>query len=190
MDELRKLAIAKKFVPRQTTTNGTIEVESLKIHFRCPQLKQLLELNQSFATLRSTYLAKPVVTVGDEILFGELAILRYLEKDDWEGVWVDSFHSSKNQDVFWSAMPPEGKAPSFPSRVQERFNEIKSKNNGRISGFFDVFAWKNEGQNYKDDYVFIEYKGRGDSPNDNEDPWVDAATSAGVEPNQLFIVHY
>jgi hypothetical protein len=42
--------------------------------------------------LPQTYTNKPLVQVDHESLFGELAILRLLQKDGWDGVWVDTFH--------------------------------------------------------------------------------------------------
>ena len=57
-------------------------------------------------------------------------------------------------------------------------------NNGKSSGFFDVFAWKDG------EYIFIEYKGEGDLANQNELGWIKAALSVGVKPNQMFFVTY
>jgi hypothetical protein len=52
-------------------------------------------------------------------------------------------------------------------------------------GFSDFFAWKGG------DYVFIEYKGEGDYPNDDKLRWIEeAAISAGVKPEQMFFVTY
>jgi hypothetical protein len=83
-------------------------------------------------------------------------------------------------------MPPTGVAPALPPKVSEKFQAIKEKNGGELSGFFDVFAWKGDG----DDFMFIEYKGRSDSPNDNEMEWITSAISEGVKPEQLCIVGY
>lgn len=186
MDKLRKLAFEKRHVTRGTV-NGEIRIECLKIHFPCASL-QLIKKSGILDILNdNTYLSKPVVTIDkNTILFGELAILRYLENDRWKGVWVDSFHSHGGKDVLWSGMPPLGVASPLPPKVSEKFKAIKEKNGGKLFGFFDVFAWKGEG----DEYVFIEYKGKGDSPNDNELGWINAAISEGVKPEQLCIVGY
>ena len=186
MDKLRKLAFEKRYVARDTV-KGRIQVEALKIHFPCASL-QLVKKSGILDILDdNTYLTKPVMTVDKKtILFGELAILRYLEKDGWKGVWVDAFHSRGGKDALWSDMPPRGAAPPFPPRVSTMFNAIREKNGGKLFGFFDVFAWKSDG----DDYLFIEYKGKDDSPNSNESPWINAAISAGIKPEQLCIVGY
>jgi hypothetical protein len=164
LKKLRKLALERTFVPR-STFKGEIQIESLKVHFPCASLKLVKNSGLLDILKDNTYLGKAIVSIDKRnVLFGELATLGYLEKDGWCGVWVDSFHSSKNNDKLWVEMPPKGSAPGFPPRVQERFNAIKQKNGGKLSGFFDVFAWKGDG----DDYVFIEYKGKDDSPNENE----------------------
>lgn len=135
--------------------------------------------------LPRTYTIKPLVVVDNEIIFGELALLRYLQKDGWDGVWVDAFHSRGNNKKFWSSLSDRGQA-SLPTHAQELFNKILSKNDGKISGFFDVFVWKDGGS----DYLFVEYKGKGDHPNKNELQWIEAAISVGIKPEQLVIVTY
>ena len=185
MNKLRKLAFEKRTVARKTA-NGQIQIEGLKIHFPCASLQQIKKSHVLDTLTESTYLNKPVVSVDQNILFGELAILRYLEKDGWNGVWVDAFHSSRNKDALWSGMPPKGVAPPLPPVVSDKFKLIKEKNEGKLSGFFDIFAWKGDGNNF----LFLEYKGKDDSTNDNELSWINAAISAGVKPEQLCIVGY
>ena len=40
--------------------------------------------------LPAAYTRKPLVSVGGDAMFGELAVVRWLEKDGWEAVWVDA----------------------------------------------------------------------------------------------------
>jgi hypothetical protein len=186
LNKLRKLAFERRYVTRKIVS-GEIQIESLKIHFPCASLQQVKKSHVLDTVNDITYLSKPVVSVDKQtILFGELAILRYLEKDGWKGVWVDAFHSRGGKDVLWSGMPPHGVAPPLPPNVSEKFTAIKEKNGGKLFGFFDVFAWKGDGN----DYLFVEYKGKDDSPDDNELKWINAAVSAGVKPEQLCMVGY
>jgi hypothetical protein len=186
MEKLRKLAFEKRHVVRQTDI-GEIRVEALKIHFPCASLHQIKKSGVLDVLNDDNYLSKPVVsTEKGAIVFGELAILRQLERDQWKGVWVDAFHSHGRKDVLWSGMPPTGVAPPLPPKVSEKFQSIKEKNDGKLTGFFDILAWKSEG----DVLMFIEYKGRGDSPNENELEWINAAISENVKPEQLCIVGY
>lgn len=185
MDKLRKLAFEKRNVIRETDF-GEIHIEGLKIHFPCASLQQIKNSRILDILDDNTYLSKPVVAHDGRVLFAEVAILRYLEKDQWKGAWVDVFHSHGRKDVLWSGMPPTGVSPALPPHVSAKFQAIKEKNGGKLSGFFDVYAWKGEG----DDFVFVEYKGRSDASDDSELGWINAAMSEGVKPEQLCIVGY
>jgi hypothetical protein len=185
VDKLRKLAFEKRQVVRETDA-GEIRIEGLKVHFPCASLQQIKSSRILDILEDKAYLSKTIVAHEGRVMFGELAILRYLEKDQWKGVWVDTLHSHGRKDVLWNGMPPTGVAPVLPPKASEKFQAIKEKNGGELSGFFDVFAWKGDG----DDFVFIEYKARNDSPDDNELEWITAAISEGVKPEQLCIVGY
>lgn len=180
MDSLRSIATSRTYVPRQTS-KGTVSLECLRIRFeRVKAGKPVPDLSD----LSRTYTSKPLVRVDNEILFGELAILRSL-KDEWNGVWVDAFHSRGGERKFWSSLEDRGCA-KLPSHALDLFEKIIAKNEGKLSGFSNVFAWKVRG----DDYLFIEYKGKGDHANKNELKWIEAAISVGVKPEQLVIVTY
>jgi len=158
---------------------GESDVEIATLQIRFPRASK----SHSPPGLAKTYTSKPLVEVDGEALYGELAILRYLEKDGWNGVWVDTFHSRGKRKVVWSGMPPDGKG-ELSKDATLLFNQIVDKNDGKSSGFFDVFAWKNG------NFVFIEYKGKGDSSNKNESRWIRAAIAAGIDPQQLYFVVY
>ena len=131
-------------------------------------------------TLPRTYTSKPLVSVNGAATFGELAIVRWLEKDGWGGVWMDTFHGAK----FWNAMPHKSTPVALPPAAQKLYDAIKVANGGKASGAFDVMAWRNG------DFAFLEYKGEGDRSNRNESRWISAALAAGVLPTQLwFVLH-
>jgi hypothetical protein len=177
MHKLMSIAISSSFEER-TTAKGIVKIENLRIHFTPAVPRHLPD-----STLSSTYRSKPLVVVNDEILFGELAILRYLQMDGWDGVWVDTFHGRVNGKLFWSSMPPNGFG-SLTEEAMSIYNRIVQTNGGKSSGFFDVFAWKN-GR-----FVFLEYKGKGDSSNLNETRWIDAALKCDIRPEDMFFVTY
>ncbi len=130
--------------------------------------------------LPSTYTSKPLVSVGGDALFGELAVVRTLEQDGWGGVWVDTFHGRK----FWRAMPHRSAPVRLPPSAQARYDSVVAANGGRASGFFDVLAWRG------DQFVHLEYKGARDRPNRNEVEWIGAAIAAGVTPLELWYVQH
>jgi hypothetical protein len=128
--------------------------------------------------LPSTYTAKPLVTFKGDAMFGELALVRWLEVDGWDAVWLDTFHGRKA----WRAMPTKSAPVTLPPRQQSLYDRIVAANGGKASGTFDVMGWRN------DQTVFLEYKGPLDRPNRNESRWIEAALSAGVSAHDLFIV--
>jgi hypothetical protein len=128
--------------------------------------------------LLPTYTAKPLVTFDGAAMFGELAVLRWLEVDGWEGAWLDTFHGRKA----WRGMPTTSSPVALPAHAQHLYERIIAENGGRASGTFDIMAWRN-GQT-----IFIEYKGPGDDTKKHESAWVDAALKAGVSENDLLIV--
>jgi hypothetical protein len=174
---LRSIALSSKFEERVTDI-GIIKVENLKIHFSPAPVRYLMD-----ESLARTYRSKPLLVVNGEVLFGELAILRYLQMDGWNGVWVDTFHSRGKKKVVWSNMPPDGHG-KLTTAADKLFDEIVETNHGKSSGFFDVLGWKNE------KFVFIEYKGAGDRPNKNETRWINAAIKCGVREVDLFFVSH
>jgi hypothetical protein len=108
--------------------------------------------------LPQTYRSKPLVQAEDESLFGELAILHYLRRDGWDGVWVDAFHSHRGRELFWQGMPDRVR-PFVLSRVPhayEMYRRILDMRGGKIGGFFDVLAWMGPR------LLFVEYKGKDD----------------------------
>ena len=70
-------------------------------------MRRLRVVVVSFAALpepfgaRSEAFAKPLVSVDGDAMFGELAIVRWLEKDGWQAFWVDTYHRQQ----FWRVMP-------------------------------------------------------------------------------------
>ena len=55
------------------------------------------------STVVDTYGGKAVVDLDGEPLFAELATLRLLQRDGWDGVWIDTFRSF-NIRYTWSAL--------------------------------------------------------------------------------------
>ena len=152
---------------------GVAKIRALKLAFSRATPDRLPD-----GTLAHTYTSKPLVSVNGDAMFGELAILRWLEKDGWEGVWVDTFHGGK----FWRAMPHKSSPVRLPPDAQALYDRIKQKNDGKASGAFDVMAWRHG------HFAFLEYKGEGDKSNRNEARWIESALAAGVEPGQLWLV--
>ncbi len=126
--------------------------------------------------LSSSYTSKPLVEVDGASVFGELAIVRLLERDGWSAVWADTYHGK-----FWRGMPHESQPVELPPEAAGVYHRIAG-NKGSPSGCFDVIAW-HDGHT-----VFLEYKGPRDRPNKNEPAWIESALQVGVPPEDLLLV--
>lgn len=182
MLKLRSLAKEITFSTR-LTNNGPIEIENLLIPFTDLKL-QKDSPDRIDHEMLSTYRSKPLYLVEGRALYSELAVLSYLQQDGWRGVWMDTYHNRGRYKNFWSGMPPSGKG-MLDKHADELYEKIIAKNGGRSSGFFDVFAWKEDVK----DYAFIECKRMAEKPNKNELRWLKAAVDSGlVGPKQLHFV--
>lgn len=129
-------------------------------------------------SLPETYTSKPLVTFNGAAMFGELAVLRWLEVDGWQGVWLDTVHGRKS----WRDMPTVSSPVALPPAAQALYDRIVAENGGRAGGTFDVMAWRGA------QFVFVEYAGPDERPHRNEGAWIDAALRAGVSENDMLIV--
>lgn len=128
--------------------------------------------------LPATYTSKPLVTFGGDAMFGELALLRWLEADGWEGVWLDTVHGRRA----WRDMPTRAMPVALPADAQALYDRIVATNAGRASGTFDVMAWRGS------QTIFVEYLGPGEAPGKHASRWIQAALRAGISANDLLIV--
>jgi hypothetical protein len=154
-------------------SGDVIQMRRLCVHFgraTPPHLKP--------GTLLPTYTSKPLVSFQGAAMFGELALLRWLEVDGWVGVWVDTGHGRK----LWREMPNRGDPVTLPPAQQAFHDQIVVENGGRSGGFFDVMAWRGRHT------IFVEYKGADERAPKNESAWISAALRAGVSKNDLLIV--
>ena len=100
---------------------------------------------------------KPKFSVNGQRSCAELAVLDHLRRDGWDGVWVSAFDKWLRSE--WFPAPgfrtlAEAGAPVWAVEVFER---LLAANDGKLTGFFDVFAWREP-----DDVRFLEVKVAGD----------------------------
>jgi hypothetical protein len=128
--------------------------------------------------IEDTYGGKALIEFDKKPIFAELAILGTLQRAGWDGVWVDTYRIK-----FRRGMPPD--CCELPSHAQKLYDRICKANNGKISGFFDVFAWK--GKNY----LFVESKRKSqDSIQATQKAWIEAALRSGVPLDSLLICEW
>jgi hypothetical protein len=139
MHSLRGLAIRTGIQRRTLPSGKSASIATWTIRFLPASPSHLPE-----CVLPKTYTNKPLVQVQQESLFGELAVLRWLQKDGWDGVWVDTFHDRGKGKLFWQGMP-HATAPydlSTTPHARDIYDEILAIRGGKAGGFFDVLAWK------------------------------------------------
>jgi hypothetical protein len=125
--------------------------------------------------ISDTYGDKTILDFDGEPVFAELAILRILQKDGWQGVWVDSFRKKfrTNYPVNSVALPP---------KQQRLLSEIYEKA-GSNKGCWDVFCWRDDGTQ-----LFAESKRQGrDRMRNSQRCWLEAAIKYGL-PGAAFLV--
>lgn len=172
MNSLFQIATASAVSTQALPSGRAVAIASWTVLFP-PAIPDRMPLG----VLKRTYTSKPLVTVDDRPMFGELAIVEWLAKDGWSALWVDAFHGQK----FWRAMPHVSDPVTPPTHVEDLYRRI-ARRKGSPSGCFDVVAWNQER------VIWLEYKGPRDRPNCNEPCWIEAAIGAGVRDVDLFFV--
>ncbi len=167
---LEKLAVATG--PAKEIQTGEGVTTSLRVlHVR------LSNAGQKPQTGNGCWDVKPLVqTHTGEAELGEIAVLRALEADGWEGVWVNPFQGLS----FWKTSF-KGQPVRLPEPADRLFQAIK-KERGSRSGVFDVMAWRGER------FLFVEYKGPKDRVKLSETLWISAALRCGVTAHDLLYV--
>jgi hypothetical protein len=125
-------------------------------------------------SISDTYGGKAVIDCDGEPLFAELAILRLIQSEGWDGVWIDTYRRK-----FRQSLPPH--SCELPERAQAVLERASGGRKWR-SGCFDVFGWK-DGQ-----YLFVEAKRKGkDAIRQTQLNWLESAVDSGF-PIESFII--
>jgi hypothetical protein len=96
--------------------------------------------------LKPQWSIKPGFAVRGRRSCAELAVLDHLRHDGWHGFWVNSFGRELRAEWFPGAAVRTIAETGAPSWVVETFERLLAANNGRLGGFFDVFAWRPPGE--------------------------------------------
>jgi VRR-NUC domain len=121
--------------------------------------------------LANSYGNKSAIDCDGEAVFAELAVLRGLQKEGYQGVWVDTYSRCFRNRMYEKC--------DLPAQAREYFDKIVKANGGKCSGCWDVFAWK------ANDYVFVEVKRKSKPYRDRIQKtqlrWADAVLRSGVD---------
>lgn len=122
-----------------------------------------------------------MIELEGEHLFAELAVLRLLEKEDWEGRWVNTYSGRGEVWKFlteWQDVPRREQVsrPIRDERARKLLSRIAAANEPkRYAGCWDTFAWRDS------DYVFLESKRQApkykDVVKEEQEDWLRVALS-------------
>jgi hypothetical protein len=126
-----------------------------------------------------TYGGKVVLDFDGKPVFAELAILRIMQADGWNGVWVDTY-SRKYRVAYWG----DSTGVVLP-RDQEEFLETIHAQAGTRNGCWDVFCWKDG------DRLLAESKHSGkDRIRKTQIKWLAAALDLRVSLSSFLVVEW
>ncbi len=131
-----------------------------------------------------TFGNKPLLAWEGKPIFAELLVLRLLQQDGWDGVWVSSYGGEK----YVTAMPSDpmmtGVTVSLPSDKADVLEEIRKAGAQRAGGCFDIVAWR--GTNI----LCCECKRKGkDALRATQLAWIDGALRV-LSPRSLLVVEW
>jgi hypothetical protein len=125
-------------------------------------------------SIPDTYGGKAVLDCHGEPLFAELAILRLIQTQGWQGVWADTYRQK-----FRQFMPP--RSCGLPEHAQAFLDRVNVRRKWP-AGCPDVLAW-GEGQ-----YLFVEAKQkRKDRIRKTQLVWLESALNSGL-PLECFLI--
>jgi hypothetical protein len=103
--------------------------------------------------LALTWGRKPRFSINGSRSCAELAIVHHLQAGGWDGVWVNAFGGELRTQWFPAPAARQLAETGAPGWAVDAFDRLRAANGGTLSGFFDVFAWREPGQ-----AVFVEAK--------------------------------
>jgi hypothetical protein len=119
-----------------------------------------------------------MIDLDDEHLFAELAILRLLERDGWEGRWI---HASSSGEITkyiteWRdvSRQEQRSRPIQHDGARALLYAIADRSGNRYGGCWSVFAWRGES------YAFFEAKRQSAKDREKLKPAVEAWVRAAL----------
>jgi hypothetical protein len=97
-------------------------------------------------SLAMPWARKPKFSVNESRSCAELAIVHHLRAGGWDGVWVNAFRGELRTQWFPAPAARRLAEVGAPGWAVETFDCLRALNGGTLSGFFDVFAWREPGR--------------------------------------------
>lgn len=164
--------------PRDLTPNTTENIKLPSgVTVQIPKITSVFEI-WSGKSVADTYNNKPILNYKDEPVFAELAILRILQSDKWNGVWVDTYRNAYRTSYF----PKD--SVKLPSEQAQLLQSIYKKA-GANKGCWDVFCWRGQVN------LFAEAKRQGhDKIRYTQKHWLESAIQCGLPLTSFLVVEW
>jgi hypothetical protein len=133
--------------------------------------------------LGRTWSRKGKFSVNGNRSCAELAVVHHLRGDGWRGVWVNSYRAELRSQWFPAPAVKTITQTGAPPWAVEIFDGLRAANGGKLSGFFDVFAWREPGE-----VRFDEVKVGPDPIGDNQRKFVKLALDRHHRMDQFTII--
>jgi hypothetical protein len=133
--------------------------------------------------LGDTWSRKGKFSVNGNRSCAELAVVHHLRDDGWGGVWVNSYRAELRSQWFPAPAVKTIAQAGAPLWAVEIFDGLRAANGGKLSGFFDVFAWREPGE-----VRFDEVKVGSDRIGDNQRKFVKLALDRHYRLDQFTII--
>lgn len=140
--------------------------------------------------LKNTFGGKPCVSLNDNAMFAELAIMNLFIESGWNARWIETYGKPKLKPIHLSAWNEESfknqiHNPIDDEYVQNLLNEIADINEFNFGGIWDVVAWKNqnvifaESKRHKKDYI-----------QSTQNKWLKSAFEFGLNQENFLMVEW
>jgi hypothetical protein len=131
--------------------------------------------------VKKTYGKKAILDFGGRPAFAELAILWTLEKEGWQGFWVDTFGHHFFRTGYRGVGEAHKSLPQKPNSLPEAiWNLAKTR-----AGVWDVFCWQ------EDRVLFSESKRAGnDTIKPSQLRFAESALEIGLPLDSLLLVEW
>lgn len=127
----------------------------------------------------NTYGGKQVLDFEGQPAFAELVVLWTLQKEGWEGVWVDTYGKK-----YRVGLPDIVEPVTLPPEQAKLIEDISARA-GSFKGCWDVFSWKGNS------HVFIELKRKGkDAIRETQVRWLEASIASGIRAEDFLLVEW
>ena len=126
---------------------------------------------------------KPLIEYKGRCVFAEIAILKMVEHDGWNGVWVSTYGGCN----FLNTMPKSRTFSRYSKVIPQDKKELLEKiwKKGKTRACFDIFAWKNSR------VIFCEAKRKGkDKLTVAQRKFIKGALACDIKKNQLMIIEW